>query len=232
MGFYGKRVMIEKRKHKRHIVEGMGISARTFFDVEIEVIDISASGGLIRCSKSFNIGSEYTFKFSHRGEIIAVKGSIIWSKLSGSRKREKGEVMPIYTAGIMFGTLMAGKVEQFEQFISDKARELRERRLSAVKVKVYPPEKAVLSYLETCVVKDISPGGLRLETGHEPPVETLFTMDLVLEEKETPLHCRGRIVFCHELAEIKPKRYAVGVEFKDISESDNLKLGNFIEKLS
>lgn len=55
------------------------------------------------------------------------------------------------------------------------------------------------------MVKDISVGGLRVETEQEPMVETIFTMELILEEKGISLQCKGRIAFCREKPEKRLK---------------------------
>ncbi len=223
--------MSEKRKHHRHFVEGMGIYARTHFNTEVEVLDISPNGGSIRSTKRFNIGGEYIFKFKHDYRVISLKGIIVWEKLTGSNKIAEGETMPVYTAGIKFKDVSTDKAEQLKEFISEKIRELRERRLSGVRIKIRPPEKAVLSFFETCVVKDISLGGMRVETEVEPTVESLFPLEVILAEDEKSIHCQGRIAFYHAVSEETPGRYSVGVEFMEMFDGDKLRLNRFIETL-
>ncbi len=223
--------MTEKRKHHRHIVEGMGVYAKTHFNTEVEVLDISPSGGSIRSTKRFNIGGEYVFKFEHEYRFISLKGVIVWEKLTGSNKIGEGETMPVYTAGIKFKDVSTDKAEQIKELISEKIRELRERRLSGLRLKIHPPEKAVLSCFETCVVKDISLGGMRVETEGEPAVEALFPLEVILAEDEDSIHCQGRVAFYHAVSEETPGRYSVGVEFMEMIDGDKLRLNRFIETL-
>ena len=221
--------MIEKRKHPRYVVEGMGVYARTIFNTEVEILDISVSGGSVRGTKRFVIGSEYTFKFEHKSAAISLKGVIVWEKLSGTRKIKEGEAMPIYTAGIEFRNGIDDKrMESIKDMLVDK---VKERKLGGMKIKIQPPEKAVLSYLETCRVRDVSLGGIRIETEQEPSVDTIFHLELILAEEEQPINCKGRIAFYNESREEKRLRFSAGVEFMDMSDKDRSRLGRFIEIL-
>jgi len=223
--------MTERRKHRRHIVEGMGIYAKTLLNAEVEVLDISPSGGSIRGTKRFNIGGEYIFKFEHEYRVISLKGIIVWEKLTGSNKIAEGEAVPIYTAGIEFRDVSTDKAGQLKDFISEKIQELRERRLSGIRIKIRPPEKAVLSCFEACVVKDISLGGMRVETEREPTVEALFPLEVIFAEDENSIRCQGRVAFYHAVSGETPARYSVGVEFMEMIDGDKLRLNRFIGTL-
>lgn len=223
--------MTENRKYQRHDVEGMGIHAKSIFNAEVNVLDISRSGGSIRSTKRFNMGGEYIFKFEHKLGAISIKSVIVWEKLTGSKKIAEGEIMPVYTAGIEFQDVSADKAELLKEFIEDKIQEFREHKLSGIRVKVHGPEKAVLSYLETCVVKNISFGGIRIETGQEPSLETIFPLELILTENKNSIRCSGRVAFYHQIPEETPQRYSVGVEFLDMLDDDKLRLDRFIKTL-
>lgn len=220
---------MEKRKYRRYVVEGMGIYARTIFNTEVEILDISVTGGSVRGAKRFSIGSEYSFKFEHVGRVVSIRGIVVWEKLTGVKRIAEGEAMPIYTAGIGFRDgLEDKKMEELKDIFIDK---VKKRRLDNVKVNIPPPEKVVLSYLETCVVRDVSLGGMRIETGQEPTVDTVFSFELILSESESPVSCKGRIAFYQEITEKTPQRYSVGVEFTDMTDEDKSMLKRFIEVL-
>ncbi len=223
--------MSEKRERRRYVVEGMGIYAKTMFNTVVEVLELSVSGALIRGAQRFLIGCEYIFKIEHGDTAIPIKGVIVWKKIT-MEKIEGGGVIPVYTAGIEFLDVLTDKAEQLKELISDKIQELKDRRLSGVRVKIQPPEKALISYMESCVIQDISLGGMRIETEQEPPVDMIFKLELMLTKNESSIHCKGRIAFCQEVIEKMPKRYSVGVEFTDVLESDNLRIERFIETLS
>jgi hypothetical protein len=50
--------MIERRKHRRYVVEGMGIYAKTMFNTAVEVLELSVGGALLRGAQRFLIGCE------------------------------------------------------------------------------------------------------------------------------------------------------------------------------
>ncbi len=223
--------MSRERRHPRHIVAGMDIYAKTLFNTEVEILDISTSGASIRGPRRFHMGSEYTFKVRHEGKFISVKGVIVWTTLTGSKRTSEGETMPIYTAGVAFSEGLTDKAEQIKEFITCTIRELRERRLCGVRIRVHAPDTAVLSHLETCVVKDISLGGIRIETSEGPSPKSIFPLELILSEDEVSLHSTGRVAFCTEMPEKTRNRFTVGVEFTDMSDEDVLRLEQFIRTL-
>ena len=146
-------------------------------------------------------------------------------------KNGGGEIIPVYTAGIEFMDLRTDKAELLKGLIEDKARELKDRRLSEVRVSISPPGKALLSFMETCEIKDISTGGMRILTGRKPPHDAVFSLELVLDRTVPPIRCSGRIAFCNEVPEMMSKGYHAGVEFRDMTEGDKSVLETFVNSL-
>jgi hypothetical protein len=226
-----KETMTEERKYTRYAAEGMGIFAKTVLNADIEVIDISTLGASMRSTTRFSIGREYIFKFEYKSRLISIKGVIAWETLTGSKKITEEEIMPIYTAGIEFRDLLTDTAEEIQKFVRAKMTELKERRLSSIRVKVHPREKGVLSYLEACVVRDISLGGMRIETELQPSVDTVFPFELVISEDGSPMHCEGRVAFYLEVPAEIGHRHSVGVEFMRMGQEDKLRLKAFIDTL-
>jgi hypothetical protein len=221
----------EKRESRRYVVEGMGIYAKTMFNTTVEVLELGLGGALIRGSQRFLIGCEYNLKIAYEDTVIPVKGVIAW-KQTAIEKIPEGGTVSVDTAGIEFLDVLIDKEEQLKVLISDKIQELKERRLSGVRVKIQPPEKALISYMEQCLIKDISLGGLRMEVEREPPADMIFALELILAKNEPSIYCKGRIAFCQEATEKMHKRYSVGVEFRDLVEGAVVRIGRFIETLS
>ncbi|MEJ2683641.1 MAG: PilZ domain-containing protein [Candidatus Sulfobium sp.] len=221
--------MNERRIPRRYVVEGMGIYARTMFNTTVEILELSLNGALIRGARGLLIGCKYNFKIEHGSGVIPVDGVVIWEKTA--LEKMPGGVIPVYTAGIEFLDVRTDKAELLRELISDKVLELKDRRLRGVRVRVSPPEKAVLSYMEHCEIKDISVGGMKMEVDQEPPVDMIFSLELVLTKTDAPVHCKGRIAFYQEVPGKMPKRYHAGVEFKDISVRDKAILERFVEAL-
>lgn len=223
--------MADKRRPRRYPVEGMGIYARTMFNTTVEVLELSVSGALIKGARGLLIGCNYNFKIEHEGRVIPLDGVVVWEKTT-LEKIAEGQTVPVYSAGIEFLDMRTDRAEQLRELISDKVRELKDRRLSGVRVRISPPEKALLSYMEYCEIKDISVGGMNIEIDQQPPPDMTFSLELILTKNQSPVRCRGRIAFCQEMAGKIPGKYRAGVEFKDITESDKEILARFVETLS
>lgn len=211
-------------------MEGMGIYAKTMFNTTVEVLEISLNGALIKGGRGLLIGCKYSFKIEHGDTVIPVDGVVVWEK-NTTEKITESEVVTVYTAGIEFLDLRTERADLLKELIADKIRELRDRRLGGVRVKVSPPEKALLSFMENCETRDISIGGMKIVLEQEPPLDVTFSFELILTKTGAPVHCKGRIAFCHEVTG-KAKRYHAGVEFMDISDRDKAILTRFIETLS
>ncbi len=222
--------MTEKRRHPRLTVGGMDIRAKTILNAEAEILDISPTGVSVRCPKRLNIGSPYTFKFNHGESELSVKGIIVWEKLTGSR-RDEGDVVPIYTAGVEFREVLTDKARRLMTIIADRVRELRERRLSGVRIRLHGTEKMVLTQLEACAIKDLSLGGMRVEIAHELAAHTVFGFKLILPDNGATIQCRGMVVFCTRGLDGPQEQYSVGVEFLEMSDDDKMTLKLFIDTL-
>jgi hypothetical protein len=225
------KTMSENRESRRYVVEGMGICAKPTSDTAVEVLELGVSGALIKGAQRFLIGCEYNLKIAHQDIIIPVKGVIVWKK-KAMEKAPGGGTIPVDTACIAFVDVLPDKAEQLKALLSDKIRELNDLMLSGVRAKIQPSEKALIDYMEQCPVQDISLGGLRMETEKELAADMILALELVLAGNKRSIHCKGRIAFCHEATEKMRRRYSVGVEFRDLPESDAVRLERFVETLS
>lgn len=223
--------MANQRRHKRFVVEGMDVYARTIFNTDAEIINISTTGVSVRIPRRLNMGGIYSLKFDSGGNRFAIEGTVIWEKLTGSKETPGGEVIPFYTAGIEFHGALADKSKQIRTFITQKMTEIRERRLSGIRIKV-TGDSIVLSQPEACRVRDISIGGMRVETSHEIPAGTEFSLELMLPEHEPPMTCSGKVAFCLDNSGgVLPRWHVMGIEFTKISADDTERLKRFVDTL-
>lgn len=209
----------------------MGVFARTLLNRDVEVLDISMSGASVRSSRKFRMGGRYSFGIRHKDKEISVKGTIVWEKVSGIERVGEGETMPIYTAGIEFADDLSVSDSGLRDFISDHVELLKERRLSGVRVSLQF-ESGILSTMQTCVVRDISLGGIRIELDEEPSLDSALDIDLGLAEHLSPVRCRGRVVYFHEIPDETRKGYLTGIEFSGMSDADKARLESFISGLT
>lgn len=58
------------------------------------------------------MGQEYTLQLKKDGKGMALKGIIVWSSVVGSKGDDKGNIIPIYRAGMKF-TIVSQEVIDF-----------------------------------------------------------------------------------------------------------------------
>ena len=68
----------------------------------VQVLDISEGGISLEADIRLNIGRQYTLTIKTKLKILTVKGSIVWSSLIRNKEVAKGDVVPIYKAGLQF----------------------------------------------------------------------------------------------------------------------------------
>lgn len=219
--------MQNKRQFPRFTVEG--IHGRMVFASQVEVLNLSLGGVAIRADRRLNIGAEYTLKLEVGDRIVAVRGLVVWSVLSGIRK-VKGENVPQYSAGLKFTDVLTDKLQALIEFI-DENKISEEHRLGGIRFQINAPGKAVLDSLESYRVRLISHSGMLIETERRFEVDRLYDMELQIPDREA-IKFSGRVASCGEMEDEVPKRYKVGIEFKDMAAGDHERLQEFVESVA
>jgi len=68
----------------------------------VQVLDISEGGISLKADIRLNIGRQYTLTIKTKLKVLTVKGIIVWSSLIENKKDAKGNMVPIYKAGLQF----------------------------------------------------------------------------------------------------------------------------------
>ena len=106
-------MMLEKRQHKRFVLDLIEVNGRLSLTDKVEIIDISFGGVALKADRRLNIGKEYLFTLRDKGNQLVVKGTVVRCKLSGIEEKYNGERAVIYTAGMRFEEGSAEKVADF-----------------------------------------------------------------------------------------------------------------------
>jgi len=106
-------MLLEKRRHKRFMLDLIELNGRLSLDDKVEILDISFGGVALKAGRRLSIGREYLFTLKDKENSIDVKGKVVRCKLSGIEKRYNGEKSSIYTAGMKFNEGSADKVAEF-----------------------------------------------------------------------------------------------------------------------
>ncbi|NWF75811.1 MAG: PilZ domain-containing protein [Nitrospirae bacterium] len=231
--------MHDKRRYKRYLVDVMEINSKMILASEVQIIDISVGGVSLKVDRRLNLGSEYLLTMENKGRVINVKAMVVWSMISGSKVGPKGDIVPIYTAGMKFTQLNDEKIKEIAAFI-DKHKLYEEKYVDVfgvdglrlhVRVRIDNPDKAILNTFENYKVKKLSLGGLLLESNMPLETETRLPMEVDLSEDKS-IKFTGRIASCIPVKIEETEHYDLGIEFLDMSEKDREVLQEFIKLLS
>ena len=225
--------MNDKRRHKRFSVDIFGINGKIMFANEVEILDISLGGVSLKVDRRLNIGTEYALKMRSNDQMISVKGSVVWSKISGMKKGSRDDVIPIYSAGMRFSGVTGEKAEELAFFIERITNYTHEEahRLSGLRFNMrFPisaPGRAVLDLSEHYAVKKLSLGGMLIESAEPLAIEERIPMELFLPG-ERRIQFVGRIASCFAVMDADPAKYYIGIEFFEMPLDDKSALKEFI----
>lgn len=90
----------ERRKHKRLIVKG--IQRNVPHSLNTKIINISVGGVAIETTKKLERNKEYDLRINHGDNALRLKGRVIWAVLTRIEKKESGDIIPVYKAGMKF----------------------------------------------------------------------------------------------------------------------------------
>lgn len=228
--------MQERRRHKRFSTEKLDINSKMVLASYVKILDISLGGVSFKADRRLNVGREYTLKIAGKNREITVKGIIVRSSLIESEKDAKGNVIPIYIAGMQFTDITEEKLKEIESFIKNNVVESHSnielhspsgRRLF---VRVYIETKEDASQIkipETCGIKNISLGGMLIECSCNLENNEILPLEILISEDKS-LKIVGRIVECELTSD---GTFDIRVEFQEIPLEDKEILSEFIKKL-
>ncbi len=213
--------MQDRRRNKRFILNVTGVNARMVLVAEVNVIDISIGGILLKTNRRLNIGNDYALKLGADNRVISLKGTVIWSSLSESKTVADAEVMPIYRVGLKFKDMSTERITELLDFIEGHKKEevysTGKDRLN-VRFHIGDAEKAILNFPASFEMKEISLGGVLIEciqdfaVGSTIPVSLLYRDELI--------RFTGRVASCRVIYSEGCKKYATGIEFLDLTDED------------
>jgi c-di-GMP-binding flagellar brake protein YcgR len=212
----------------------MEINGKMILAQNVEIVDISLGGIALRTDRRLNVGKEYLITLGDKGKHIDVKGIIVRCELVKIEKRYDGEMVPIYTAGMMFKDIPEDKIADFLSSIEKHKKEevpvMVDRRLE-VRFYITTPWEQTLSFPAQFKVKDISLSGMLIQTEEALGIESMVPMGLSLKA-DNPINFIGRVASCRMAGDTGQAPYEIGVEFTDLKDEDRTLLKVFIDYLA
>jgi hypothetical protein len=103
----------ERRQHKRINIELRGMSGKMAFTSYLNIIDISTGGISFEADRRLNMGQSYPLSIIHDKQTITVKGTVIWSIIKKGNNDDRGNVIPVYQAGMKFSDESKEQIREF-----------------------------------------------------------------------------------------------------------------------
>jgi hypothetical protein len=230
--------MQERRRYKRFTIDIMEISGMMVLATYIKILDISIGGVSFKADRRLNIGREYTLKIEGRGKALTVKGAIVRATLTESMKDSRGNIVPIYSAGMKFTEVAEQKVEEIAAFIENNLKHVNKDvdiysssgRRHYLRVYIEIPERSLLKFHESYRVKNISIGGMLIESEFPQEIEAVLPLEIFFTEDQS-MKVSGRVVSCSRVQGRETACYDIGMEFLDMPEKARKTLHEFILSL-
>lgn len=230
--------MHPERRHKRYTVDALKISGKMVLAKHVSILNISIGGLALKTDKKLSVGGQYSLTINGQSTTFTVKGKIVWSFLTETIKDDLGNVIPIYTSGMQFDNLSDAKIREISAFIEAHCEEEEEKvgvykktgiRLY-VRFRSVEEKQATVFFHEKYKIKNISLGGMLIESEHALEVEKRVQMELFLTGDEH-INLKGRVAYCTVVAGAEQKIHDIGIEFISISEDNIKKLKAIIQLL-
>ncbi len=121
--------MQERRQHKRFTVVHTRVEAVMPLASSVIIMDLSASGMLVKADRRLNIGSKYSLKIGFEGEVFTVRATVMRCLLVESVKEANGNIKPIYLAGMQFIDGVNEKIEEIVNFIKTETQSVVSKQI-------------------------------------------------------------------------------------------------------
>ena len=221
--------IINRRRHKRIALGHLNVQAKTVLSSECKILDMGLKGVCIATTHWLSLNNSYSIKFNLDEKRISNKGTVRWVKLVGNKKEGNLDSMPVYMTGMEFETVLTESGKDIARVLTEFS-ENGEKRLSGHRVKLKNNGKAVFNVLHEYPIRQISSGGMLVETEHELRLGEIFSWAFNFPEDVNIIRCRGRITSRIESFSTNRKRYHAGVQFVAMEKEDRIKLARFVMK--
>jgi hypothetical protein len=224
--------MDDNRRYKRFTLNFLEVNGELTLASKVSLLDISMGGLSLKADIRLDIGRKYVIKLEDKLKRLALKGVVMWSRLSGTRSTPMGETLPLYTAGMKFIDLSEETIADLRYFVEHNGKEealkSNDRRLY-VRFHFNDPEKEILNVPAGYKVKTISLGGMLIECLQDLELESRMPMELFIND-DNPFKFVGRVASCQVIEHVSPIKYAIGIEFLNLTDKDREVLTSLMDE--
>jgi hypothetical protein len=212
-----------KRGSRRFSVEGL--EGRMAMATQVEIVNISLGGISIKVDRRLTVGSLCTLKLQQGKELLAIRGIVVWSALTGFRKAGV-DSFPEYSVGLRFTDVLSEQGKSLAKLL-DQNKAFKEQRLSGLRIEIKAKGRALIDQPQTFQVKLLGVNGMLIENSKELEIAKTYPMEIVLDG--TPIRFKGKV---SSQFEVSPRLHEIGIEFDEISAGDKALLKSMLQSSS
>jgi hypothetical protein len=214
-----------ERRNKRYFVNG--VQGNVLYPSDLHIINISIDGAAIETKKRLELNREYSFKVKYKDSFLNLKGLVVWSILSQTEKRDSGEIMPVYKAGIKFTNILNEKATMLLKFIEENRIKTYEKRFGGIRVKIASSKDVKIDLPCKYGVKNISLSGMLIETESPFEINVQYEMEFLVNDHK--VNVIGKVSNCVKIVSEDVDKYDIGIEFIEVSDKDKEILKSFLD---
>ena len=233
-------MMLEQRHCPRFSIESMDINGRIMLANKVEILNMSVGGLLLKTDKRLNVGTIYVLRLESKGKLLTIPCKVVRAELSESYKDSIGQSIPIYSAGMQFTNISNDQINSVNDFLKGHVIGYQKQEQTAmdkiidlrlyVRFLIKTPEEATIQCYDSYKVKDISMGGIRIESYYCLDIGEIQLMEIVFPGEKV-VKFSGKVISSFLLGDKEPKQYDIGIEFLDMSDQDKEVLKKFVKTL-
>ncbi len=215
-----------QRRHRRYDVEG--VRGSLAYQIDAKVLNMSLTGMAMETAAMLKVGTNYRLQVPFEGDVLDLPADVKWCHLVRTETNDRGDVLPVYHAGIDFRSVLDEKAREILSFIESHIIVDLEQRLFG-RFRLEANEQVGLTEEREFEVRRISLSGLLIETSFSPQRDEVLHLEV--QPEGTLLEVRGRVAYIEQLKSGTDGLVQVGLEFIELGPEQREALESFIESL-
>ena len=219
--------MDDRRVHQRFVLDALNIDGKSAYAKVVRILNMSVSGILLETDRRPGVGETYILKMGGKGKVVNIKSIVMWYLLDNRVRTVRGDLVPIYKAGLKFMNMSGEEMKEVTAFIErhkqegDKDSDILAGNGSRMhtRFQIEAPEKAILICCQPYRARNISPGGMLIESGNALEIGKKLSLQISRSNIKS-IKIVGRVVSCIVINESDRTRYDIGIEFLGMMEKD------------
>lgn len=214
----------DHRRHRRYDVDD--VQGSLVHELDARVLNMSLTGMAIETRTLLKVGGKYWLRLPNEDGTLRLPAHVKWCHLVRTETTKRGDVVPLYQAGIDFRSVLDEKARQVLQFIESHIIVELDSRMFG-RFKIDPGGDVDLGEQQDFRVRRVSLSGMLIETPFLPRLDQVFAMEI--RPNGTPFDVRGRVRHVERLKSGEQGVTEVGVEFVNLDSESRRALEALIE---